>query len=140
MYKFLSVMGFFACMPIMAWANEILGDWKIIDDRSSTVLVKVRISQASDQSYEAHVLEAYPAHHQTIEDMKKYKNFLLLSKLKLDVKNPKQFYGGVAIDPITKTVHKNVTARLNTRATVLTFRGKSDDAIASRRLSWVKVE
>ena len=140
MFKFLLKLSLITPLSMHVFANDILGDWKIIDDRSSNVLVKVRVTQTSDQTYQARVIEAYPAHHQTEEEMMQYRNFLVVSELKSTPNKPNQFYDGVAVDPVSKTVHKNVTAHLNARGNVLIFRGKADEEIASRRLSWVKVK
>lgn len=121
------------------WAADLTGEWRVVDDKSGTVLAQVKVQKLKDQTYEGRVVQLFnmgEAH----PDSKKFQGVVLLSNLKEHQEKEREFFDGIVFDPIERQVHRNVTAKLNNRANILMLRGKSDNSPVSRRISWVKIE
>lgn len=117
-------------------AADLSGNWKIIDDKSGAVLAKLKVVKQANNTYEGRTVDVANAKG---ADGENFKNFLMLSNLKEDPKKPGYFIDGIVVDPVKNEAHKNITAKLNAKGTVLILRGKTDTASVSRRVSWVRI-
>lgn len=133
------------------WAQDIIGMWKVIDDRSGYARAKVNIYKSNDGSYEGKIEEIYPLPgHATAFTDKCFrckgelkdtplKGMRILYGLKRDINKPDEYAGGNVIDPITGTIYKS-KIKTNASATRINLRGYIGTSALGRSQVWMRME
>lgn len=123
------------------YANDLtnlVGDWKVIDDKSGFTLVQVNITQQQPYTYQGHIVEAFNPPNHPAQDLSKLKGFHLLHSLKQDAKDPYKLIIGEVVDPAINQRYK-VNGKLSRKGNTMILRSPSDPNKASRKLSWVRI-
>ena len=133
------------------WADNLIGDWKVIDETSGYARGKINIYKLIDGSYEGKIEEVYALPNQ--KELYSDKCFRCKGKLKdVPLVGMKTISGfkeneskigeytdGNVIDPMTGNIYKG-KIKINARGNMLTIRGYSGGSALGRSQVWMKVD
>lgn len=130
-----------------AYANDIIGKWLQIDDKTGTSKAILEIRKESNDTYTARIIKVTPRPGYTPQEKcndcpAPYTNQPILGMDVLKgLKHKKEnFYdGGKVIDPLTGKIY-SANARLNATGKRLTLRGYIGISAIGRSQTWIRQE
>lgn len=132
---------------LSALANNFVGDWRTIDDRTGFAKAIVTISQEADGTYSGKIVKTIPRPDYTPQEFchncpapytgQKIVGIKLLSGLRVDPNNPNQLIGGKVLDPLSGKLY-NCRARLSNEGRRLSLRGYIGVSMLGRTQVWLR--
>lgn len=149
--KFFLILAISSMCITNTWAEEIVGKWKAMDDRSGYARAKINIYKLADGSYEGTIEEIYALPNQKepyTDKCFRCKNELkdvpligmkILYGFKKNINKTDEYTDGKVIDPMSGNIYKG-KMRLNTSGNRLNLRGYLGTSALGRSQTWVKIE
>lgn len=147
----IGLIAYILSISIVYAGDEIIGQWKTIDDKSGVVRAIVQIYKNSDESYAGKIEKIYPQLDGSIpysETCFKCKGKLkdtpiigmqILSGFIKNPKNEAEYINGKIIDPISGEIYKSkIKIAKNYRR--LNLRGYIGVSQLGRTQTWIRVE
>lgn len=132
-----------------AWADDLVGNWKTIDDKTGFPRAVINIKQESDGTYTGKIEKIYALPNGTeplglcvkCNGNMKNKPMVGLNILNgfTENKNKKNEYvHGQVLDPLTGNTYKG-KIRMNQNGRTITLRGYVGTSLLGRSQTWIKV-
>lgn len=134
-----------------AWAQDITGMWKAIDDKSGYVRAKINIYKSNDGEYEGRIEEIYPLPGHSSALMDKcfkckgelkdipLKEMRILYGFKKNVNRPYEYNDGHVIDPMNGNIYKG-KIKMNGNGIRIILRGYIGTSALGRSQVWIKID
>lgn len=148
--KFKTILGTFIfgiLLTTTSFANDIIGKWLQIDDKTGTSKAVLEIRKEANDTYTARIIKVTPRPGYTPQEKcnscpAPYTNqpILGMDVLKgLKYKSENQYDDGKVIDPLTGKIY-SANARLNPTGKRLTLRGYIGISLIGRSQTWIRQE
>ncbi|MCY6411924.1 DUF2147 domain-containing protein [Acinetobacter sp. VNH17] len=132
-----------------AWADDIVGKWKAINDRTGVHEANILIYQNNDGSYDGKIEKIYDLPNGTPQKVEKCTQcagelkdqpligLRILSHFTKHPKNPNEYVNGLVVDPETGKTYKG-TIRMSPNGKKMTLNGYVGISLLGRTQTWIK--
>lgn len=132
-----------------AFASDLAGKWKTVDDKTGFSRADVMITKNADGTYNGKIITIRPLPDKPLEPRcvnckGSLKNVPLvglqiLTGFKANPKTPNEFTNGTVLDPLSGNVY-NGKAKITPRGNRLTMRGYIGVSLLGRSATWIRID
>ena len=132
-----------------AFASDLAGKWKTIDDKTGFSRADVMITKNTDGTYSGKIITIRPLPDKPLEPRcinckGSLKNtplvgLQILKGFKANPKSPNEFTDGTILDPLSGTVYTG-KAKIAPRGNSMTVRGYIGVSLLGRSATWIRID